>query len=84
MSKWIGFYIIDLLFWLWVLNYEGAKVPLVRILCMPIVYLFKFSSKAEIEVVRGIAYITIIGHTIVFLLGLGSEDFRQNFYNFIF
>lgn len=84
MSEWIAFYLIDLIFWIWVLSYGGAKIFLVRLLCMPIAYFFKFKFKEEVEVIRGIALLTIIGHTIIFFIGLGSEDFRQEIHHFLF
>jgi len=78
LSSWIISYIIDLVFWLWVLLWGGAEFLEDSILG----WLFFGYAESHAELIKLVGWIFLIFSTIFFIAGIFSPSFRD--LNFLF
>ncbi len=71
---WTVEYILNLLFWLWILRWGGAEFLEGRFLSGILVNIFAINWSSE--GIKLFALLIIIGSTILFILGLIHPDFR--------
>ena len=73
LEYWILFYVINLIFWIWILFWGGAEFLEDTVLGM----LFLGYIHIHTEVIKLAGWIILIFLTILFIVGIFSPDFRE-------
>ena len=75
LLSWILIYLIDLIFWVWIVKWGGAEWLEGTIKAEFLISIF--ASRWSVEGIKLFGYGIIIISTIIFILGIFISDFRQ-------